>query len=300
MEINKLLERQLKKVLGDNNDLPEKYNGFLKVISDSYDHNEKDRKMLERTIELNSKELVELNQNLKVEKEELKKLNLELDKFVYSVSHDLRAPLKSMGGIVEITEEISEDPMVKEHMEMLKTSISKLDCFITDMLDYSRNARAEIRKEEIDFKELLNDITNNLKHMGGNHRLIKIEVDVNHRNTFHSDTNRIKVLLNNLVSNAIRYQNPEIADPFVKINVDTSDIEVNIIVKDNGIGISKELHTKIFEMFYRVTENSVGSGVGLSLVKETVEKLNGKIVVDSEPGIGTQFSLNIPNLFSNN
>ena len=69
------------------------------------------------------------------------------------------------------------------------------------------------------------------------------------------------------------------------------------MVKDNGIGINKELHQKIFEMFYRVTADSVGTGVGLYLVKETVDTLNGAIIVDSEPGVGTAFNLTIPNLY---
>lgn len=232
------------------------------------------------------------------QREELKKANLELDKFVYSVSHDLRAPLKSMSGIVEITAEISDDSMVHEHMGMLKSSISKLDAFIIDMLDSARNARADIKKEEINFSEMLNDITNNLKHMSDNHRMVIIEVNVNDHKPYYSDKGRINVLLSNLISNAIRYQNPEISEPFVKIIVDTSDKEANIVINDNGIGISDELHDKIFEMFYRVTENSVGTGLGLYLVKETVDKLQGQICVESKPGIGTKFSLNIPNLYS--
>jgi signal transduction histidine kinase len=74
-----------------------------------------------------------------------------------------------------------------------------------------------------------------------------------------------------------------------------SDTETGIIVKDNGIGISKENQEKIFDMFYRVSENSVGSGLGLYIVKEIVEKLDGKIEVESEPGKGTAFSIHIPN-----
>ncbi len=236
-------------------------------------------------------------QNAEKQKEELKKANAELDKFVYSVSHDLRAPLKSMAGVVEITEEISEDPMVQEHMGMLKSSISKLDNFITEMLDYSRNARAEVRKEEINFKQILDDITANLQHMSDNHRKVDISVKVNSPKPFSSDKARINAVLSNLVSNAIRYQNPSVAEPFVNIEVNTDDAAATIMVQDNGIGISKELHQKIFEMFYRVTEDSVGTGVGLYLVKETVDKLNGAIIVDSEPGVGTAFNLTIPNLY---
>lgn len=231
------------------------------------------------------------------QKEELKKANQELDKFVYSVSHDLRAPLKSISGVVSMTAEETTDDFTRENMEIIRESISKLDSFITDMLDYSRNSRADVKREEVDFKKMLNDITNNLKYMGDNNRMVELNVDVKSDTRFCSDTGRIKIVLNNLISNAIRYQNPATNNPYVNISVNTSDKDAKITVKDNGIGIKKEQHEKIFEMFYRVTENSVGSGLGLYLVKETVNKLNGDIMVSSELGEGTEFTLCIPNLY---
>jgi signal transduction histidine kinase len=224
---------------------------------------------------------------------ELKKANHELDKFVYSCSHDLRAPLSSMLGIISISLEETSDPGMVEHLGMLKKSINKLDGFISDILDYSRNARTEIKKEEIDFKEVLSDLTNDLKHMNGN--TVDIKTDIRTESPFYSDRSRINIVLNNLVSNAIRYQNPKINDPFVDIKVDTSDTETHIIVKDNGIGIPKEHQQKIFDMFYRVSKNSVGSGLGLYIVKEAIDKLNGRIEVESEPGQGTTFNVYIPN-----
>ncbi|MBK7966235.1 MAG: PAS domain S-box protein [Bacteroidetes bacterium] len=105
-------------------------------------------------------------QKLEKSIQELKKTNSELDKFVYSVSHDLRAPLSSMLGVIEISEDDTTDEMMLTHLNMLKNNIKKLDGFISDILDYSRNARLEIKKEEIDFKEMLSDITQNLKYMG--------------------------------------------------------------------------------------------------------------------------------------
>ncbi|MEP7263674.1 MAG: HAMP domain-containing sensor histidine kinase [Bacteroidota bacterium] len=231
------------------------------------------------------------------QREELCKANMELDKFVYGVSHDLRAPLKSISGIVTITEEETTDPAIKEYMEMIKGSITRLDDFIVDILNYSRNARAEIRESDVDFEGMLKDIKENLKYMGDDHRMVNIYLNINSKKPFRSDKSRISVVLNNLISNAIRYQNPSVTDAYVEVNVITDETEAVITIKDNGIGINKEQHAKIFEMFYRVTENSVGSGLGLYLVKETIDKLNGLIQIDSEPGVGTSFKLNIPNLF---
>jgi PAS domain S-box-containing protein len=229
---------------------------------------------------------------------ELKKSNSELDKFVYSVSHDLRAPLSSMLGVVEITEEETQDEFVLEHLGMLKGSIKRLDGFIADILSYSRNSRLDVIKEEINFKEMIDEIRGHLKYMSGFNRQVDITVDINSEKKFVSDKNRINMVLNNIISNAIRYQNPAINDPFVDVKIDMSDTETNIVVKDNGIGISKENIEKIFEMFYRVSENSIGSGLGLYIVKETIHKLKGVINVESEPGIGTIFQLSIPNLIN--
>jgi PAS domain S-box-containing protein len=232
---------------------------------------------------------------LKTSNEELKKSNMELDKFVYSVSHDLRAPLSSILGLVEFSETETTDPAVLEDYNSIKKSVKKLDGFIQDILDYSRNSRLEIRQEKINFTEVLNDVTNNLKFMSQAKGNVDIRIDIEDDVDFYTDKSRINIILNNLVSNAIRYHNPLADNSFVKISVTTDEQQVNIIVSDNGIGIEKKYHEKVFDMFYRVSKKSVGSGLGLYIVKETVERLNGSFQLESEPGVGTRFNIIIPN-----
>ncbi|MBK6990110.1 MAG: PAS domain-containing sensor histidine kinase [Bacteroidetes bacterium] len=235
----------------------------------------------------------EYEEQLKTRNSELLKSNMELDKFVYSVSHDLRAPLSSMLGVIGISEEDTKEPETKEHLAMLKASIKKLDLSISDILDYSRNSRLEVNKENIDLRQMLDKITDNLKYKNRNQ--VEIKVELNDNAQFVSDKNRVNIILNNLISNAITYQDPKNSDPLVNVKVDMTDTETNIVVKDNGIGISKELQEKIFEMFFRGSESSDGSGLGLYIVKESVEKLKGKIAVKSIPGKGSEFSILIPN-----
>ena len=230
-----------------------------------------------------------------IENQELKTANYELDRFVYSTSHDLRAPLNSMLGLIEIAQDDTSDELMLGHLRMLKGNAKKLDSFICDILDYSRNSRMEVNKEPINFNELLHDVTQNLKFMGDTNRVVDFKVDITGNTPVYSDKNRLVTILNNLISNAIRYQNSQISNPFVNIKIDTSNTETRIIVSDNGIGIRKELHPKIFDMFYRVSHESVGSGLGLYIVKETINKLNGDIEVQSEIGEGTTFSIKIPN-----
>ena len=106
-------------------------------------------------------------------------------------------------------------------------------------------------------------------------------------------------MLNNLISNAIRYSNPASDAPFVKVTIRASEENAVIEVADNGIGISKENQDKIFDMFYRVNNDSVGTGMGLHLVKLAVEKLSGTISLESAQNAGTKFLITIPNMLNN-
>lgn len=227
---------------------------------------------------------------------ELRKSNTELDRFVYSVSHDLRAPLTSMLGLIEISQDEVEEGFVRKNLQMVKYSISKLDNFISDILNYSRNARQEVVPEQIDFKEVLNDVTENLKYINKHDRTVKMDIHVAADSVFVSDRSRLAIILNNLLSNAIRYQNIETSKPYVMVSVEADEQQATITVKDNGIGVKKEYQNRLFEMFYRVSQRSEGSGLGLYIVKETVDKLKGKIEIESEVGVGTSFNMSIPNL----
>jgi len=234
---------------------------------------------------------------LKKSNMDLKKSNAELDRFVYSISHDLRAPLLSMLGIIEITESEPEGNQVGEHMTMMKESIKRLDHFIGEILEYSRNSRGEIERDVIDINDMMNEIIADLPGAPSNRNNVDIHVCHTGEARICSDRERLTIILNNLVTNSIIYFDPLQKNPYVKINIDADEKQVRFVVEDNGIGISQEYQDKVFEMFYRISEISTGSGLGLYIVKETVEKLKGVIQVDSAPGKGTRFTLQIPNLF---
>jgi signal transduction histidine kinase len=230
-----------------------------------------------------------------IENQELKTANYELDRFVYSTSHDLRAPLNSMLGLIEIAKEDTTEELMLEYFRMLKGSAKKLDGFICDILDYSRNSRMKINNELINLGELINGVTENLKFIGDTNRIVEFKIEIADDASFYSDKNRLITIFNNLISNAIRYQNSQIQNPFVHIKIETSPTETNIFIQDNGIGIDEESQSKIFDMFYRVSHESVGSGLGLYIVKEAVNKLNGDIKVKSQIDEGTTFLIKIPN-----
>jgi len=241
-------------------------------------------------------ERVKYEEALKLSNQHLKKTNSELDRFVYSVSHDLRAPLASVLGAIEYSESSTTDAEILSNLSMMKNSIQKLDGFIVDILDYSRNNRTEVKREEIDFKELLEEVTSNLKFMNGAKDNVDISMSIENGMKFYSDRNRIFVITNNLVSNALRYTNPKVDKPFVQITVTFSNNDANLFISDNGMGIDEKYHEKIFDMFFRISRKSTGSGLGLYLVKETVEKLGGSIRLTSEIGKGSTFEITLPNL----
>jgi len=234
-------------------------------------------------------------QVLKKQNEELQKINSELDKFVYSISHDLRAPLTSMLGIVAISEETTTDRLILEHLKLLRNSILKLDDFIRSILDYSLNSRLKVKKDEINFKEILDGVTRNLKYKAGASKEINILTNITANAKFTSDKTRVSIILNNLISNSIRYRNQETENPYVEINIQVNDQEAIISVSDNGIGIHKDHQDKVFNMFYRGSNSSVGSGLGLYIVKESVKKLNGNITLVSEFMKGANFIITLPN-----
>ncbi|MBO9584513.1 MAG: HAMP domain-containing histidine kinase [Flavobacterium sp.] len=229
-----------------------------------------------------------------VENMELKRVNYELDHFVYSASHDLRAPLNSMLGLIEIAEDETEEEHTMEYLEALKGNAKRLDTFICDILDYSRNLRTDLGNDPIIFKELLEEIEQNLKFMGDS-RTVDFITDIRGESSFFSDKSRLNNILNNLISNAIRYQDIANEKPFVKIEVFIQKHAAHIVISDTGIGIPEESLPRIYDMFYRASNIALGSGLGLYIVKEALNKLGGKIRVSSTVGVGTTFYIEIPN-----
>jgi PAS domain S-box-containing protein len=225
---------------------------------------------------------------------ELIKTNSELDRFVYSVSHDLRSPLTSILGLTAFIEAESQEADTLKHAKLIRSSINRLDEFIKNILNYSRNNRTGLEIQPISLNEMVHDVIESLQSMKDANG-IRYEVDINEQHPFFTDRLRLTTILKNLISNAIKYHKKEPAGRFVKI-VGYSDQEnLHLSILDNGIGISQEYHQKIFEMFFRLSGKD-GSGIGLYIVKDAVQMLQGTIEVQSEKGAGTTFNITLKNL----
>lgn len=229
--------------------------------------------------------------------EKLLKANNELDQFIYKTSHDLRAPLLTALGLVELAQ---KDPEKDKHdyLNMIKQSLQNLDNFIEDINAFYRNEKLAVRSERIDFDQIIKDEIDNLQNANGTG--IEINYNITRVAELISDSIRLKTVMTNVLSNAIKYSDPNKETSYVNVDVQITPDTCQVKVEDNGIGIRKEYLKSIFDIFYRADENAKGSGLGLYIVKDTVDKLNGQIEVHSDYGKGTAFTITIPNFLSSN
>jgi signal transduction histidine kinase len=225
---------------------------------------------------------------------ELSKRNTELDNFVYSVSHDLRAPIASVLGLINLAKKDKDISMKDKYLEMINKSALQQDDFIKEILDQSRNSRLEVRREEILFEPLIDETFSQLKFATSAGQSVERIINVEQKQPFYSDRWRLKVILNNIISNAIRYRNGK--DPVIKVDVTINENLASVAIHDNGKGIDEEHLPNIYKMFYRATDDGAGSGLGLYIVKEAVDKLNGQIDIQSEVGKGTVVRFAIPEI----
>ncbi len=243
---------------------------------------------LEKRIELRTTELLESNQKLN-------KSVMELDRFVYSASHDLSAPLKSILGLVNIAKIENKNSNLETHLKYIEDSIYKQERVIKSLIQYSRNARQEIIVKPLNIYKLVKQIILDLKYMPGSAQ-VEIIMDMDKEVTIKSDELRMKMVLNNLLNNGIKYSDRDKKDSFIHIKMTLKENFWLLSVKDNGLGIAENQKEKVFDMFYRATEESDGSGLGLFIVKEAVDRLGGNISLDSTLKEGSVFKLEFPYL----
>lgn len=238
-------------------------------------------------------ERIEAEDQLRKSNNELKKVNAALDAFVYSASHDLKAPLSSLKGLLELMKH--DDPeKAGEYISRMELSIEKLNKFIYDLVDYSRNSKMDVQIKEIKINEKVRHLVNALQYAEEGESVI-FDLQLNTPPVIFSDNFRLEVILRNLISNSIRYHDKKKNKQYIIVRTALKDNMLILEVIDNGIGIEPEHQEKVFDMFYRANElNKNGSGLGLFMVKEAVELLNGTISFESKVGVGTKMKVEIP------
>lgn len=237
-----------------------------------------------------NQEISAVGQELKVNNEILAKTNDELDKFMYSSSHDLRAPLASILGLVNLAK---LEPVEKhrDYIEMIRDRVIGLDYFIKDIIDFSKNSHTDIRYEIIDVEELIDLCVEHNKYLPGAAK-VKLAVNIETRK-IKSDHYRLSSILTALIANAVKYHNLDQENPMLWVEV-KGENPVEFIVRDNGSGINKKVRPQIFEMFYRGHEKSNGSGLGLYIAREMLNSLRGTFEVKTKVGKGSTFTFYLP------
>ena len=222
---------------------------------------------------------------------ELEKTNDELNRFIYSISHELRAPLVSVIGIVNLVKMENLYHSSGEYWSLVETCSNKLDYYIQKTLQYYKNNKTQSEESLIEFKPLATELIDLYAYAN---RDTQFTINVNQTVPFKGDLFRIEVIMGNLISNAIKYQKSNEVNKKVKIDIDVSNEFANITITDNGVGILNEHLEKIFTQFFK-SKNHHGSGLGLFIVKEALNKIDGRIAVNSNIDHGTTFKITLPN-----
>ncbi len=234
-----------------------------------------------------------LNNNI-----ELKKINSELDNFVYSVSHDLRSPLLAILGLVQLINNHHQSAeSLQKYITMIAASAARMDDTIKEILEYSRNARLAVEVNLVEFRPLIEEIFEDVRHIST--EKINLELKIKQEISFHSDNKRISTLIKNIISNAVKYRKKGQVESFININILVTPEEAILRFEDNGEGIEAIHQERIFDMFYRASNSAPGTGLGLYICKEILNNIGGTITLDSVAGEGSVFTVTIMNKKNN-
>ncbi|MBC7381504.1 MAG: hybrid sensor histidine kinase/response regulator [Bacteroidia bacterium] len=231
--------------------------------------------------------------SLELKNKELVEAYRDLDRFVYSVSHDLRSPLMGILAIANLLNKDSNKEEVEGLMLLVKKNIARLDEFIVNLLEYYRVKRGELTIRNVDFKALFIQLSE-IYQADAQSRGIKFEIEVNQEEEFRSDQVVLMIALQNLISNAIKYQREDNDNKFIRMKAVVDNCVAMVRIEDNGIGIEAPYLPKIYEMFFRASSQASGSGIGLYNTKHAIEKLGAQIHVRSVFKEGTSFEVIIP------
>lgn len=225
----------------------------------------------------------------------LQEKNEELENFIFSISHDLKTPVISIQGLIDIIMEEYHDKLDFEGNKYFKAILdcaNRMQNLIQNLLQFSRLGRAPLTFFRVDFNQLVQDVFEELS-LKARENGIKLCLQKK-LPTVRCDQQLMREVLSNLISNAINYYDPEKNDRFAIVSCDEFEDVSRFSIKDNGIGIHAKYHTKIFDIFERLTSSPGGTGLGLTIAKRILKLHKGKIWVESEEKIGSTFFFEIP------
>ena len=224
---------------------------------------------------------------------ELKLANKELELFTYKASHDLRGPLASILGLSALVKKEKDSREVANYLNMIEAAAKKLDTIIITLIKGLQIKDTKYFEDKVNLNELLDEI---IKRFVGYEGFSAMEITKTDslNESIYSSKLILDSIFQNIVENVIKYRNVEVLKSYLKIDITKKENNIQITFEDNGIGINAEVVDKIFDMYYRASTKAKGTGLGLYLVKNGINKLDGTIVVESEFGRGTRFIITLP------
>jgi signal transduction histidine kinase len=250
-------------------------------------------KVRERTEELSrtNEELFSTLETNKLQTKIIEEKNAELDAFFYRISHDLKGPINTLLGLSNVAVQDVSDPKAQLYLGQQRTQVERLNNIISGLIDLTKVSDSELRKERIDFPKLIHDC---ISTYSSHERFSKIDfqIKVEAGIEYYSEWTLLNAIVQNLVENAIKYSLGE--KPFVKLEISKAENCITLAISDNGQGIPRDQQDRIFDIFYRATQKAEGSGLGLYILKRSVQRLKGSIEVYSEPDKGSKFVVSLP------
>jgi len=224
---------------------------------------------------------------------ELEREKEHLDQFIFKTTHDLRAPIHSAMGLMNLLEHANGADRTK-YFQMVRDTLDKLESLIEEVNHLYRVGKMAVSNEKIDLRAMLEAEIDSLKNYP-NAWGIRFELDCIKEADLFSDPLRVKTVIGNILSNAVKYSDLKKVSSRIQILAKVTEENLELMISDNGIGIAKESIGRIFDIFFRANTEAPGTGLGLHIVKDTIERLKGSIQVESQLGIGTQFKISLPN-----
>jgi PAS domain S-box-containing protein len=229
----------------------------------------------------------------KLAQQELESENNHLDHFIFKTTHDLRAPLHSALGLVTLAKSAPAGDTTN-YLELIQKSLLRLDSIIVEVNNFYKNEKLAITKAKIDLEQVIKEEFETLRNIPGAEK-IEFGLTMKNESSFCCDLIRLKTILSNVISNAIKYSDGNKPHSFIKVVADVNEQECKLAISDNGIGIETEHLPKVFDVFYRATSINDGTGLGLYIVKDTINRLGGSITVKSKVNEGTSVLITLPN-----
>ncbi|WP_045463675.1 sensor histidine kinase [Sporocytophaga myxococcoides] len=240
---------------------------------------------------LKEKEQFRTKVNKELEQKVLERTQ-KLDTFVFKASHDIKGPLRSIIGLTKVGAKDVEDQKAKEYFEHILKSTTRLDLLLSDLISLTRIQQATLKEEEIDFKVLVEESFTSFSHLEL-YQNISVYIDINVKEPVRGDKSLYRSVIQNLVENGLKYSDPSKESPYFKVLIKSLERKLIMVFEDNGLGVDSSLKDKIFEMFFKIDSSTEGSGLGLHIVKMALEKIGGKISLDTAEGKGSTFVIEI-------